>query len=425
MEKFKRSAFLIVMGTAILLFMSGCGMKKRATVMSGESLSQTTEVSTTEKVVPQSAGIPLREESLSQEDIVLGNSGPGTTETASVPAGSDFQPATETVGVPPGLDFQPGLPPQPTLRGFPKVGDSDEGKMVASVAPEQPSHPIVLPEGPRGLASGIRSELPPQPRELPEKTMASGETGIPSEPPLEPIVMKSITEPPFDPGPTGYEGVDFSRGLSSLDFLPELPPQPNLAEVKAEALGAPSEESESILPESRINILPTTPLPHKQKVVEKKVESEQEEIREDLAGVPGQELSREGTRMAEAKKSTAKDKFQGSGHAMALLDEFFEFDSWRLTNEAKRALEANAMWIKENPNKNIIIEGHCDERGTESYNVELGMRRANVTRNFLLDLGVDSSRIKTVSYGEFRPFCADQNEDCYQKNRRAHFVVVS
>ena len=248
--------------------------------------------------------------------------------------------------------------------------------MVASVAPEPPSLPVVLPERPRGLASGIRPELPPQPRELPEKTMASDETGIPSESPLEPIVMKSVTESPFDPGPTGYEGVDFSRGVSSLDFLPELPPQPNLAEVKAEALGAPSEKSESVLPESRISILPTTPLPHKQKVVEKNVESEQEGPREALADVPGQELSREGTMMAEVEKFAQEEKFQGNGHAMALLDEFFEFDSWRLTNEAKRALEANAKWIKENPNKNIVIEGHCDERGTESYNVELGMRRA-------------------------------------------------
>jgi len=166
-------------------------------------------------------------------------------------------------------------------------------------------------------------------------------------------------------------------------------------------------------------------LPQEERLVEKKVESEKEELREDLAGVPGQELSREGTMMAEAEKFAQEDKLQDDGYAMVLLDDFFEFDSWRLTNEAKRALEANAKWIKENPNKNIVIEGHCDERGAESYNVGLGMRRANVTRNFLLDLGADSSRIKTVSYGEFRPFCVGQNEDCYQKNRRAHFVVVS
>ncbi len=162
-----------------------------------------------------------------------------------------------------------------------------------------------------------------------------------------------------------------------------------------------------------------------EKIEPEKVEPQKQEPREDLAGVPGQELSREGTMMSEAEKFAQEGKLQGNGHAMALLDEFFEFDSWRLTNEAKRALETNAKWIKENPNKNIVIEGHCDERGTESYNVELGMRRANVTRNFLLDLGVDSSRIKTISYGEFRPFCVDQNEDCYQKNRRAHFVVAS
>ncbi len=413
MEKLQRSAVLIVMGTAILLFMSGCGMKKRAAVMSGESLSQTTEISPTEKVVPQSAGIPLREESLTQEDIGLGNSGPGTTETASLPPESDVQEAPDKVGVPSGLDFQPGRPPQPTLRGFPKMGGSGEGKMVASVAPEQLSHPVVLPERPRGLASGIRPELPPQPRELPEKTMASDETGIASEAPLEPLEMTSVTE----------------------DFLPELPPRPNPAEVKAEALGAPSGEGRSATPANRISIIPKPTLPQEERLVEKKVESEKiepekvesqkEEPREALADAPGEELSREGTMMAEAEKFAQEDKLQDDGYAIVLLDEFFEFDSWRLTNEAKRALEANAKWIKENPNKNIVIEGHCDERGAESYNVGLGMRRANVTLNFLLDLGADSSRIKTVSYGEFRPFCVDQNEDCYQKNRRAHFVVAS
>ncbi len=303
MEKFKRSAFLIVMGTAILLFMSGCGMKKRAAGMSGETLTKKTEAS-----------------------------------------------ATKTVGVLPGLGFQPGLPPQPSLRGFPKVGDSGEGKMAASVAPEQPSLPTVFPEGDRDPAFVFSPELPPQSRRLPEGTMARNS---------------------FDPGPTGYEGVDFTRGLSSMDFLPELPPQPN------------------------------------------------------LAGGQSQELFREETMMAEAEKFAQEGKLQGNGYAMALLDDFFEFDRWRLTNEAKRALEANAKWIKANPSQNLIIEGHCDERGAESYNVELGMKRANATRNYLIDLGVDSSRIKTVSYGESRPFCVEKNEDCYQKNRRAHFVVAS
>jgi peptidoglycan-associated lipoprotein len=86
-------------------------------------------------------------------------------------------------------------------------------------------------------------------------------------------------------------------------------------------------------------------------------------------------------------------------------------------------LSANAAWINSRSGKAVVIEGHCDERGTQAYNLVLGEKRARSTKRYLEDLGVPASRLKTTSYGEMRPFCKERDENCYQQNRRAHFVV--
>ncbi|HJT20578.1 MAG TPA: OmpA family protein, partial [Nitrospira sp.] len=107
----------------------------------------------------------------------------------------------------------------------------------------------------------------------------------------------------------------------------------------------------------------------------------------------------------------------------ALLgDVFFDFDRYTIRNDAQPVLESNAAWIKDSGAKTIVIEGHCDERGTQAYNLVLGEKRAKATQRYLHDLGIPLSRLKTVSYGEMRPFCKEHSEDCYQSNRRAHFV---
>ena len=85
-------------------------------------------------------------------------------------------------------------------------------------------------------------------------------------------------------------------------------------------------------------------------------------------------------------------------------------------------LQSNASWLKANPNVRFTIEGHCDERGSEEYNLALGDRRANAVKEFLLSQGVAANRVNTVSYGEERPFCREQSEECYARNRRAHFA---
>lgn len=106
-----------------------------------------------------------------------------------------------------------------------------------------------------------------------------------------------------------------------------------------------------------------------------------------------------------------------------LEDVFFDFDKYDLKEEARDALSKNAEELKNNPSVQIIVEGHCDERGTEDYNLALGEKRAKAARDFLVRLGVASGRITIISYGESRPFDPRHNEEAWAKNRRAHFVI--
>ena len=101
----------------------------------------------------------------------------------------------------------------------------------------------------------------------------------------------------------------------------------------------------------------------------------------------------------------------------------FEYGSWRLREGAVRALIDTAEWLKANPTKKILVEGHCDERGTIAYNLTLGERRAKAVRALLIELGVSPHRVSTISYGKERPSCREPNEACYQQNRRSHLVV--
>lgn len=107
-----------------------------------------------------------------------------------------------------------------------------------------------------------------------------------------------------------------------------------------------------------------------------------------------------------------------------LQDAFFSFDESTLTPDAQAALTASANWLKQNAQYSLLIEGHCDERGTEQYNLALGDRRASAARDFLVTLGVDTGRIRTISYGLDRPFDPAHNEAAWAKNRRAHLVIV-
>jgi peptidoglycan-associated lipoprotein len=106
-----------------------------------------------------------------------------------------------------------------------------------------------------------------------------------------------------------------------------------------------------------------------------------------------------------------------------LRDVFFDFDRYEIKPEAARTLDANIDWLKSNATAPVLIEGHCDERGTNAYNLALGERRARATRDYLVARGVAADRIVTIGYGEERPACTERNEACWARNRRAHFLT--
>jgi peptidoglycan-associated lipoprotein len=108
-----------------------------------------------------------------------------------------------------------------------------------------------------------------------------------------------------------------------------------------------------------------------------------------------------------------------------LEDVFFETDRYDLTPEARGTLAGNSNWLLQFPSVQVLVEGHCDERNTREYNLALGERRANAVRDYLMSLGVDGFRIRTISYGEERPFAMGHTEEAWRLNRRSHFVITA
>ena len=105
-------------------------------------------------------------------------------------------------------------------------------------------------------------------------------------------------------------------------------------------------------------------------------------------------------------------------------DVYFDFDKYELKSDARERLAKNAEFMKANPQFTFTIEGHCDDRGTNEYNLALGDRRASAAVNYLGSLGISSSGVRTISYGEERPQCTESAESCWWRNRRAHFVIT-
>ncbi|SMC46439.1 peptidoglycan-associated lipoprotein [Desulfocicer vacuolatum DSM 3385] len=163
----------------------------------------------------------------------------------------------------------------------------------------------------------------------------------------------------------------------------------------------------------------------------------------DLAQNSGEISAEEAARMAaqEKEKALAQQRLQEqtmqenavrvaamaakeAREAFENRDILFGYDSAVLSAEARQLLKEKARWLEANPDRNVVVQGHCDERGTTEYNLALGDHRATAVKNFLTNMGIPGSQIVTISYGEEKPLDMGRGEDAWRKNRRAHFVIL-
>lgn len=140
------------------------------------------------------------------------------------------------------------------------------------------------------------------------------------------------------------------------------------------------------------------------------------------------EGARGGAREADTGASSLRQLQEGkppvTPASSPMKDIYFDFDRYDLSADARTILRANAEWLKANSTARVEIEGHCDDRGTNEYNLALGAKRAQSAREYLATLGVAAERLSTISYGEEIPMCTEQTESCWRQNRRARFVIL-
>jgi peptidoglycan-associated lipoprotein len=148
--------------------------------------------------------------------------------------------------------------------------------------------------------------------------------------------------------------------------------------------------------------------------------SQEQKATEKGEAQKGPEKITEETAKVESKEIASKSE-EVSG---MFEDVFFDFDKYDISDRAKPVLKAAADYLIKNTGQKLLIEGHCDERGTTEYNLGLGDRRAKAAKDYLASLGIPSSRVDTISYGKEKPVCAEHSEDCWAKNRRDHLIIV-
>jgi len=133
-----------------------------------------------------------------------------------------------------------------------------------------------------------------------------------------------------------------------------------------------------------------------------------------------------GTENYDANGGSSLDKF-GKGGSLGgegpLADIHFGYNDYTVSTQDGEVLKKNAQWLQDHASARVQIEGHCDERGSEEYNIALGARRAQAAKDYLQTLGIQADRMSTISYGKELPLCTDHNEDCWAQNRRDHFVI--
>jgi len=149
----------------------------------------------------------------------------------------------------------------------------------------------------------------------------------------------------------------------------------------------------------------------------------QQSAEDEAARREAEEARLQEQRAREARQRQEASSMSEAARKAAFEDEeiHFDFDKYVLTPQAMMVLDDKAAYLREHPEVRVLVEGHCDDRGSNEYNLALGDRRANSAKNYLVKSGVAESRITTISYGEEQPLCMQQNESCWYRNRRGHF----
>lgn len=247
--------------------------------------------------------------------------------------------------------------------------------------------------------------VPPEPEPIPEPMM--------EEPVPEPLEEAFVPEPEMMPEP-----------MPEMEPGPFMEPEPFVEEPTPEpfeeAFVAP--EPEPFMPEPEPFVPEPEPMPEPEPELAPLMEEAQ-------VPEPEPEVAFEPTPMEEMPMEPEPPVIEEvtpeplpPPEPLVLDDVYFDFDRFSIRGDAQMALEANARRLRDDENWTLTIEGHCDERGTIAYNLVLGERRAEAVKKYLQDLGVPGWKINIVSYGKEKPFCQDHNEECWQENRRAHFV---
>jgi peptidoglycan-associated lipoprotein len=163
-------------------------------------------------------------------------------------------------------------------------------------------------------------------------------------------------------------------------------------------------------------------------------EGDQGTVDKDSTGPSNMPPAGEAGRLDERERNVVEGRMSGDStaadpaaarEAFLSADVLFDYNSFTLTDDAKRLLEQKAQWMAQHPDVTVQLEGHCDERGTVAYNLALGERRANAVWQYMTALGVGADRITTISYGEEFPLDPRHDEEAWARNRRAHFAILN
>ena len=354
----KNVVTLLVIGIGLLVTLSACENSKYAEVISAEDLWADGQTAT----VPDTGTQTERQAQSAQSDQTGGSFEEQSIDEELLDLSEPLVVAPE----PPPGPASPAGDASESARDSPESGPEAALSVPARVLPEGYSH---TPRVERSPASDYVPDSPPQ---------------VFRDARVREFRVSSVDRPTKE-----IARAEASAPKTALVGDRTMPPEGPVAEPEA----APMSEK---------------PVPATEPVAEPEMEIAKLEPSDFVseAPVPALEASRVETRVASE-----------------LADVFFDFDQYAIQSRAIPVLEKNAELLKQTYQaSSVLIEGHCDERGTGEYNLELGKRRAQALKEYLVNLGIEESRIQIASYGKEKPFCTESTPSCWQNNRRGHFV---